>query len=77
MQTIGSIIDQLSIVNIRIWHLIDQAKNQSLLDSERLKSHDQVIIANGQRNKLIDELDILINQSIKTGKCNVFEKLKL
>lgn len=77
MQTIAGVIDQLTIVNIRIWHLIDRSKDFSLSDKERLEAHDKVVIANGQRNKLIDELDSMINNAFIVGKTNIFKKLKI
>ena len=67
MQTIAGIIDQLIIVNLKIWHSIDCQKDKLLSDCERLKAADRVVEANFQRNNLIDELDEMFSQSIKNG----------
>ena len=78
MQTIGSVIDQLIVVNLKIWHSIEIQENvSSVEDVERLDAADRIISANRQRNFLIDELDRMINLSIKNGKSEVFEKLKM
>ena len=77
MQTIGSVIDQLNIVNIKIWHWIDKECDKSLPDHERIMASDKVVSLNKQRNKLIDELDDLINRAIKNGEAEIMSKNKL
>lgn len=76
MQTIGSVIDQLSVVNIRIWFLIDKTKDKSLSDKERVKASEQLVDVNKQRNILIDEIDYMINDAIKNGESKIFLKNK-
>ena len=73
MQTIGSVIDQLTIANIKLWHLEDKRRDKSLSDKERLKAADIVSIVNGQRNNLIDEIDELLSE----GEFKTFKKYKL
>jgi len=73
MQTIGSVIDQLIIANIRLWHLEDQRRDKSLSDKERLKACDMVAVVNSQRNQLIDEID----QMLADGNFKTFKKCKL
>lgn len=77
MQTIGSVIDQLNIVNIKIWHWIEKEMDKSLPDKERIEASDKVVDLNKQRNELIDELDILINEAIKNEKVKIVLKNKL
>ena len=77
MQTIGSVIDQLNIVNIKIWHWIDKENDKSLSDKERLEASDKVVDLNKQRNQIIDELDVLINEAIKQGGAKIVLKNKL
>lgn len=68
MDTIGSLIDKLSVVNIRIWMAEDikrdpKATDKQLADATRLTN-----ICNSQRNDLIQEIDELINNLIESGK---------
>ena len=77
MQTIGSVIDQLNIVNIKIWHWIEKETNKSLFDKERIEASDKVVDLNKQRNELIDEIDIMINDAIKGGKASIVLKNKI
>ena len=56
-ETLGSLVDKLSIVNIRLWHLEDTRRDKSLPDEKRLEAADKVSDVNKQRNNLIDEVD--------------------
>ena len=73
MQTLGSVIDQLTIANIRLWHLEDKRRDKSLSDKERLEACDMVAIVNSQRNGLIDEIDDMLSK----GDIKTFKKCKL
>ena len=72
METLGSLTDKLTIVNIRLWHLEDKRRDKSLSDKERLKACDTVSEANSQRNDLIDEID----EMAAKGSFKQFKKLK-
>lgn len=73
METLGSLIDKLTIANNRLWHLEDKRRDKSLPDKERLAACDMVSDVNRQRNDLIDEIDEMAN----SGKFPVFKKNKL
>ncbi len=64
-ETLGSLIDKLTVCNVRIWHLIDKHRDRSLPDSERLASADAAERVNGQRSRLIDEIDALFEAAVK------------
>jgi hypothetical protein len=72
MDTVGSLIDKLTVVNIRIWTCEDVKRNQSASDSEIAKATKITNIANQQRNDLIQEIDERINELII---CNKPQKL--
>jgi len=67
METLGSLIDKLTIANTRLWHLEDERRNRSLPDKDRLAACDKVSIVNRQRNDLIDEINQLFSDAI-SGK---------
>lgn len=77
METLGSLIDKLSIANIRLWHLEDKRRDLLLPDKKRLEAADTVSIVNKERNNLIDEIDMLLNDSIATNKAKITLKNKL
>lgn len=56
-ETLGSLVDKLTVCNVRIWHLIDKHRDMSLTDAERLAAADAADRVNGQRSRLIDEID--------------------
>jgi hypothetical protein len=77
METLGSLVDKLTIANVRLWHLEDRRRDRSLPDEERLKAADLVAVVNGERNMLIDEIDRLADQATKEGHFPVVPKAKL
>ncbi len=81
-ETLGSLIDKLTIKNIRLWHLEDIRRDRSLPDSERLAAADNVSMVNQQRNDLIDEIDQFLcdaiagNVSVTDPKVKIYHQPK-
>ena len=63
-ETLGSLIDKLTIKNIRLWHLEDIRRDMTLADGERLDAADKVSVVNQQRNDLIDEIDRFLSDAL-------------
>jgi hypothetical protein len=68
MDTIGNLIDKLSVVNIRIWMEENKKRNKDASDKQIADATRITNICNQQRNDLIQEIDELINHMIKTGE---------
>lgn len=68
MDTIGNLIDKLTIVNLRIWMAEDIKRSASASDKELANATKLTNIANQQRNDLIQEIDEKLNHMIKTGE---------
>jgi hypothetical protein len=68
MDTIGNLIDKLSVVNIRIWMAEDIKRNKNASDKEIADATRLTNIANSQRNDLIQEIDEKINELILTNE---------
>jgi hypothetical protein len=66
--TIGNLIDQLTIVNIRIWMAEDVKRNKDATDEEIAKACKITNVANQQRNDLIQAIDEAINEMVVSGK---------
>lgn len=64
--TIGNLIDQLSIVNIKIWMAEDIKRDPKATDADIAKATRTTNIANQQRNDLIQAIDEEMN-SIAQG----------
>lgn len=68
MDTIGNLIDKLSIVNIRIWFAEDIKRNKSATDKQLADACRVTNVANSQRNDLIQEIDEMLNKMVSTGE---------
>ena len=65
--TIGNLIDKLTIVNIRIWTAEDVKRKKNATDKEIADACRLTNVANSQRNDLIQEIDESLNHMIETG----------
>jgi hypothetical protein len=68
METLGNLIDKLTVVNIRIWMAEDIKRSKEASDTEIANATKLTNIANQQRNDLIQEIDEKINHMVKTGE---------
>lgn len=68
MDTIGNLIDKLTVVNIRIWMAEDIKRNKGASDKEIADATKLTNIANQQRNDLIQEIDERLNQMVGSGE---------
>jgi hypothetical protein len=68
MDTIGNLIDKLSVVNIRIWFAEDVKRDKSANDKQIADACRITNIANSQRNDLIQEIDEQLNKLMITGQ---------
>ena len=59
METVGNLIDKLSIVNIRIW-MLEDIKRNSNNDKEIADATRKTNVLNQQRTDLIQEIDELV-----------------
>jgi uncharacterized protein YpiB (UPF0302 family) len=68
MDTIGNLIDKLSIVNIRIWMEENKKRDKNATDKQIADATRVTNICNQQRNDLIQQIDESVNMLIKTGQ---------
>lgn len=68
METIGNLIDKLTVTNLRIWMCEDVKRNPNATDAELAKATRVTNVANQMRNDLIQEIDERINALVLTGK---------
>ena len=68
MDTIGNLIDKLTITNIRIWMAEDIKRDKDATDKQIADATRVTNVANSLRTDLIQEIDETINELITTGK---------
>ena len=68
METLGNLIDKLTIVNLRIWMAEDIKRDPDASDTKIANATKLTNIANSQRNDLIQEIDELINNIVISKK---------
>lgn len=68
METIGNLIDKLTITNIRIWMAEDIKRDKNATDKQIADATRVTNVANSYRTDLIQEIDETINHLISTGE---------
>jgi len=66
MQTIGNLIDELTIVNIRIWMAEDVKRDKLSSPDDIVRATQITNVANQKRNDLIQEIDERLNELMVT-----------
>jgi len=72
-ETLGSLVDKLSIKNLRIWHLEEVLEKNS--DSEELKAKRD--LADKQRQNLVQEINGFLVAALRGEVCIRDEKIKM
>jgi hypothetical protein len=67
METIGNLIDKLTITNIRIWMAEDIKRDINASDKKIADATKITNVANSYRTDLIQEIDEKINEILITG----------
>lgn len=68
METIGNLIDKLTIANLRIWMAEDNKRDVNASDADIAKATKLTNVVNAQRNDLIQEIDERLNHMVSTGE---------
>ncbi|MBC8286651.1 MAG: DUF4254 domain-containing protein [Nitrospinae bacterium] len=74
-ETLGSLVDKLSIKNLRIWHLDEALENAPASKREELQSKRD--LADRQRQDLMKEVDVFLGAALR-GEVRIRdEKIKM
>ena len=68
MDTIGNLIDKLTITNIRIWMAEDIKRDKNATDKQIADATRITNMTNSHRTDLIQEIDEKLNEMVDTGK---------
>ena len=74
-ETLGSLVDKLSIKNLRIWHLDEALEQKNTSDYAELKAKRD--LADKQRQNLVNEINDFLVSAFKGEVCIRDEKIKL
>lgn len=61
----GCAIGELTIRNIRLWHLEDEVRRTDISDAEVVACKRKIDTANQERNNLMDKVDEILEKQVK------------
>ena len=62
IKELGQAVSELSLRNIRCWHLEDEVRREDLPDSEIVKLKRRIDATNQERNDLMDKVDEILSK---------------
>jgi len=76
-ETLGSLIDKLSIKNLRYWHLDEAFQARDAPDPQRQEIMAKMELVDRQRKELLEEIDVFLSSAL-AGEVRIRdEKVKL
>ena len=76
-ETLGSLIDKLSIKNLRYWHLDEDSQARDSSDPQKQELMDKMELVDRQRKELLEEIDVSLSSAL-AGEVRIRdEKVKL
>jgi hypothetical protein len=76
-ETLGSLIDKLSIKNLRYWHLDEDSQARVASDPQKQELMAKMELVDRQRKELLEEIDAFLTSAL-AGKVRIRdEKVKL
>ena len=75
--TLGSLIDKLSIKNLRIWHIGEELKSGKLFEKQAKELRDKKELAQRQKEELIEEINGFLALALEKKIRVRDQKLKL
>ncbi len=76
-ETLGSLIDKLSIKNLRYWHLDEDAQARDVSDPQKKELVAKMELVDRQRKELSEEIDAFLNAALASEVRIRDEKVKL
>ncbi len=78
METVGSLIDKLSINELKIYHMTEQRERDDIDDAFRQDCDDRLAILFRQRTDLSEELQELIDEVVSGKKqLKLYRQMKM
>tara|TARA_B100000686_G_C16763270_1_gene960124 strand:+ start:1719 stop:2204 length:486 start_codon:yes stop_codon:yes gene_type:complete len=70
LDKLGAVISELSIRNIRLWHLEDEVRRKDIPDAQVASCKRQIDTQNQERNDLMDKVDQILEDGTRNKKPN-------
>lgn len=78
METVGSLIDKLSINELKIYHMTEQYERDDVDDAFKQDCLNRLTILHTQRDDLVEEMQQLINDVLAgKRKFKLYRQLKM
>lgn len=84
--SLGSLVDQLSIVNLKLWHVQDEVYRYDRMSREEYaelpagqtqRAFKRLAALNLDRNRLMREIDECLYEAVRTGQARVDARVKI
>ena len=76
-ETLGSLIDKLSIKSLRYWHLDESIQKEDISDPKSIELKAKLDLVDSQRQELRDEIDAFLVAALAGDVKICDEKVKL
>lgn len=78
METVGSLIDKLSINELKIYHMQEQRNRNDVDEQFKINCDNRLHILSVQRKDLMEELDLLMKDVLSgQKKLKLYRQLKM
>ena len=72
-ETLGSLIDKLSIKNLRYWHLDEDSQARDASDPQQQELIAKMELVDRQRKELLEEIDVFLSSAL-AGEVRIRDK---
>ena len=77
-ETVGSLADKLSIVELKIWHMCEHSQRRDATEEFRAGCQERLCVLRAQRDDLADELTALLAALLAgEAKAKVYRQFKM
>lgn len=77
-ETIGSLVDKITIINLKIYHMEEQINRDDVEEDFKLKIKDKISILKIQKNDLEDELtELFYNVISGKTRMKIYRQFKM
>lgn len=76
METMGALIDKLTVVNLKLWHQEEIAHDLKADDATVAAAKRKINVLNNQRNALMEEIDRFLYNAVMHREVPLFQPMK-
>jgi cell division protein FtsB len=76
METLGELVDKLTVVNLKLWHFEETAHRPEAGDKEVADAKRAINSLNNERAELIQEIDEYLLEASRSGSVKIRPQFK-